>query len=83
MKLSEDLIVTILETARQMGIDDRTKTLIKYRDIPGEYSDGEIKYHLEQCEKRGFIRMKKTLSADARISLTPKATEYLTKKKPL
>ena len=78
MKLNEDLIVTILRTARQMGIDERNRTFLKYRDVPGGYSDREIDYHLEQCEKRGYIRLRRTLSASARISLTPKAFDYLT-----
>lgn len=77
MNLNEDLVSAILETARQKRKPDRTWTLVRFRDFPGSYSHQEIVYHLNYCKNRGLLHLRPSLSASARVSLTPKGLKYL------
>ena len=52
-----------------------------YSEIPGEYSNQQIDFHLEHCRNRGYV--KGDLSGDkimAMVSLTPEGMKYLQNK---
>ena len=76
MKLSDDLIFTILNFICERS--DYGFISFQYREIPGEYSNRQIHFHLEYCKNKDFVMGR--LSADkimAEVALTAEGLSYL------
>lgn len=76
MNFSEDLVIAILDYIRQHS--NYGGIVLHFNQVPGEHSNQEIAFHLEDSRNRGYVEAR--ISGDkimAEVSLTPAGLRYL------